>query len=310
MCIRDRKSLCINYSREKWRHFSCEKVLTINRLSFLKRQVASGNPAVKSEVLNLESFLKQLFDRHLEGSKIRSRVQWLEEGETPSKFFLRLENERHAKSFVSSVYNLAGVDVSSLPEIMEAHTAFYTDLFSLGSIDLQTQNELFSHVSAHLSEVKSSSCEGPLTLAEVAEVAEALQRSNRNKSPGPDGLTVEFYAHFWEKLGLLLVDVFNQGLDRGELPNSMKASVTRLIPKKNDKRNLKNWRPISLLNLDCKICSKAVSIRLAGVIGSIVDPDQTCSIPDRSIFANLALLRDTLAFIERTGESGILLSLD
>ena len=83
----------------------------------------------------------------------------------------------------------------------------------------------------------------------------------------------------------------------------MKASVTRLIHKKNDKRNLKNWRPISLLNVDCKICSKAVSIRLAGVIGSIVDPD-------RSIFANLALLRDTLAFIERTGESGILLSLD
>ena len=121
---------------------------------------------------------------------------------------------------------------------------------------------------------------------------------------------MEFYAHFWEKLGLLLVDVFNQGLDRGELPNSMKASVTRLIHKKNDKRNLKNWRPISLLNVDCKICSKAVSIRLAGVIGSIVDPDQTCSIPDRSIFANLALLRDTLAFIERTGESGILLSLD
>lgn len=53
------------------------------------------------------------------------------------------------------------------------------------------------------------------------------------------------------------------------------------------------------------ICSKAVSIRLAGVIRSIVDPDQTCS-----FFSNLALLWDTLAFIGRTGESGILLSLD
>ena len=79
-------------------------------------------PAAKSEILNLESFLKQLFDQQLDGSKIRSRVQWLEEGETPSKFFLRLENERHAKSFTSPVYNSAGVDVSSLQEIMEAHT--------------------------------------------------------------------------------------------------------------------------------------------------------------------------------------------
>ena len=48
----------------------------------------------------------------------------------------------------------------------------------------------------------------------------------------------------------------------------------------------------------------------SNVGNSIVDPDQTCSIPGGSIFANLALLRDTLAFIERTGESGILLSMD
>lgn len=301
------KNFCISFSREKWRHFSREKIAATNRLSFLKRQLASGNPAVKSEILNLESFLKQLFERQLEGSKIRSRAQWLEEGETPSRFFLRLENERHTKSFVSSIFNSAGVEVSTLPEIMEAHTKFYTDLFSRGNIDLQSQQELFSHVTSRLSEAESSSCEGPLTLAEVSV---ALRRSNRNKSPGADGLTVEFYAHFWGLLGSFLVNVFNQGLARGELPDSMKASVTRLIHKKDDKRSLKNWRPISLLNVDYKICSKAVSIRLAGVIGSIVDPDQTCSIPGRSIFANLALLRDTLAFIERTGESGILLSLD
>jgi len=297
----------INYSREKWRQFSREKISMINRLSFLKRQLASGNPAVKSEILNLESVLKQFYDRQLDGSKIRSRAKWLEEGETPSRFFLRLENERHAKSFISSVFNSAGVEVSSLPEMMEAHTTFYTDLFSRGYIDLQSQQELFSHATSRLSEAESSSCEGLLTLAEVSE---ALRRSNRNKSPGSDGLTVEFYAHFWDKLGSLLVDVFNQALDRGELLDSMKASVTHLIHKKDDKRELKNWRPISLLNVDFKICSKAVSIRLAGVIGSIVDPDQTCSIPGRSIFSNLSLLRDTLAFIERTGESGILLSLD
>ena len=47
--------------------------------------------------------------------------------------------------------------------------------------------------------------------------------------------------------------MFNQGLARGELPESMKASVTRLIHKKDDKRLLKNWRLISLLNVDYKM---------------------------------------------------------
>ena len=301
------KNFTINYSRERWRQLSREKISAINHLSFLKRRLAAGCVEVKPEIRDLEIFLKQLFDQQLEGSKIRSRAKWLEEGEIPSKFFLRLENERHAKSFISSVFNSSGTEVFSLPEMMAAHEAFYSDLFSREMLDLTSQRDLFSYVKSRLSESEQASCEGPLTLAEALE---ALQRSNRNKSPGADGLTVEFYSQFWDKLGEPLVSVFNQGLARGELPESMKASVTRLVYKKDDKRLLKNWRPISLLNIDYKICSKAVSFRLSRVLGSIVDPDQTCSVPGRSIHSTLVLLRDTLAFIDRTGETGILLSLD
>ena len=252
------KLFTINYSWERWRQLSWERVATINRLSFLKHRLAAGCQSVKTEIGELETCLNQLFARQLEGSKIRSRVRWLEEGKTPSRFFLRLENERYAKSFVSSVFNTSGSEVFSLPEIMEVHTTFYSDLFSRANIDLDAQHDLFSHVTTRLSDSEQTSCEGPLTLAEACE---ALRCSNR-KSPGIDSLTVEFYAQFWDKLGELLVDVFNQGLERGDLPESMKASVTRLEHNKDDKGDLKNWRPISLLNVDYKICSKAISMRL------------------------------------------------
>ena len=86
-----------------------------------------------------------------------------------------LENEHHTKAFVSSIYDLSGTEVSSLPEIMNAHTAFYTDLFSCGNIDSNSQQELFSHVSARLSDSECASCEGPLTLAEATE---ALRQAN------------------------------------------------------------------------------------------------------------------------------------
>ena len=69
------------------RHPSPEKIFAINQLSFLKRRLAAGQAGVKSEIRELETFLKQLFDQQLEGFKLRSRVKWLEEGETPSKFF-------------------------------------------------------------------------------------------------------------------------------------------------------------------------------------------------------------------------------
>ena len=97
----------------------------------------------------------------------------------------------------------------------------------------------------------------------------------------------------------------------GELVNSMKGSVTRLIYKKRgDIKDLKNWRPISLLNVDYKIVSKAITVRLSKVLEHVVGPAQTCSVPGRSILANTFLLQDTLDYIERTNEPAILLSLD
>ena len=59
----------------------------------------------------------------------------------------------------------------------------------------------------------------------------------------------------------------------------MKGSVTRLIYKKHgDIKDLKNWPPMSLLNVDYKIISKVMTVRLFRVLEYIVDPDQTCSV--------------------------------
>ena len=162
-------------------------------------------------------------------------------------------------------------------------------------------------MSRTLSENDRLICEGFVLLQELTQ---ALQLANRNKTPGPDGLTVEFFLAFWSSLGPLLVEVFKESFCAGELCDSMKSCVTRLVHKKDDKRDLKNWRPISLLNIDYKIGSKALALRLSKVLNSITDPDQTCSDQGRSIFSNLALLRDILSYIERSGEKGILISFD
>ena len=110
----------------------------------LKRHLAAGCSFVKNEIIELESQLSQLLDRQLEGAKIRSRAKWLEEGETPSRYFLRLENERHTKAFVSSIYDSSGTEVFSFPEIINAHTAYYTELSSCGNVNLNSQQDLFS----------------------------------------------------------------------------------------------------------------------------------------------------------------------
>ena len=107
-----------------------------------------------------------------------------------------------------------------------------------------------------------------------------------------------------------LLSVLNDYFRVGSLCASQLEALLRLVYKKDDKHLAKNWRPISLLNCDYKLASKIITDRLKQVMPSIVHSDQTCSVINRSIFSNLHLIRDTLDMINKTDETGILVSLD
>ena len=80
-----------------------------------------------------------------------------------------------------------------------------------------------------------------------------------NKTPGNDGLTKEFYETFWDKLKTPLMKSINRDFYTKILSISQRQPVIKLIEKKNrNKRYIKNWRPISFLNVDTKILSKAI----------------------------------------------------
>ncbi|CAM2098423.1 unnamed protein product [Caretta caretta] len=147
----------------------------------------------------------------------------------------------------------------------------------------------------------------PLTLAKFSE---ALHRMPTNKSPGMDGLTVEFYRVIWDIFGADLVTVWAKSLQSGVLPLLCRRAVLALLPKKGDLRDLRNWRPVSILSTDYKIVAKAISLQLGSVLVDVIHPDQTYTVPDRSIFDNLFLVRDLLELGRRDGLSLALLSLD
>ncbi|CAM2099897.1 unnamed protein product [Caretta caretta] len=92
--------------------------------------------------------------------------------------------------------------------------------------------------------------------------------------------------------------------------SSLRRAVLALLPKKGDLRDLRNWRPISLLSTDYKIVTKAISLWLGSVLADVIHPDQTYTVPDCSIFDNLFLVWDHLELGCRDGLSFALLSLD
>lgn len=63
-----------------------------------------------------------------------------------------------------------------------------------------------------------------------------------------------------------MVDSLNYSYDYGELSNSQKEAIVTLIGKRDkDRRDLSNWRPISLIKVDVKIGSKTIAKRLENV---------------------------------------------
>lgn len=282
-------------------------MILTNKLIRLRQRLVDGDNSVFPLISDTECRLKALRTKQVEGIIIRSRAEWLEEGERPSRYFFNLQRIKAQRSHISSVYDSTGIEVSSQEEIEKAHIDFYTQLFSEEPIDAALQEDLLSSLPRKLTFDQALSCEGEIRLDELTL---AMKNMNRNKSPGPDGLSVEFYARFWDRLAPHLCRVLNACYQTGEMCDSMKMSNTHVIFKKGDRKNLKNWRPISLLNVDYKLCSKLLSLRLSKVLEYIVDPDQTCSVPGRKITSNLHLLRDILDDIDLTNETGILLSLD
>ena len=85
-----------------------------------------------------------------------------------------------------------------------------------------------------------------------------FKKIQKNKSPGIDGIPIEFYQTFWDLLKELLIQVYDTIYNEGELSSSQRKSVISLIHKDNEKNLLKNYRPISLTNTDYKILAFAL----------------------------------------------------
>ena len=158
------------------------------------------------------------------------------------------------------------------------------------------------------SDAMREACDGQLTYSECFKV---LSTFKNNKSPGNDGLSIEFYKFFWPEIGTLLVDSLNYSYIHGELSNSQKEAVTTLIEKKDrDRRLIKNWRPTSLVNVDIKIGSKAIPKRLEKVLPYIIHHNQNAFVKGRTIFDAVRTINDVLDFTEVKGYQGILIAID
>ena len=283
------RDITVEFSTSRRREKRSQRSNLVRRLCLAEQELVPS----AGVITDLRRQIRDIDEEFLSGVIVRSKELWVEQGEKPTKYFFNLEKKRQQKKEMTELNSSTGVLLSDSRDIRKEMNNFYQDLFTEEEVDMEAQNWLLDQLSMFLNDQEQTSCEGLLT---VEECREALNGMNTGKSPGIDGLTAEFYLAFWAVTGEDLVEVLNYGFQNGQLSVSQRRGLLSLIFKKGEKRDLKNWRPISLLCVDYKIGTRALAARLQKVLPSVLHEDQTCGVPGRSIFSNLYLIRDLIEY--------------
>ena len=154
---------------------------------------------------------------------------------------------------MNSLLTEDGTLVETQLEILKETTNFYKLLYTLEKTDDWAQDYLLNNLKQTLTDEDKDSMESEITLNEILIAIKSLANE---KSPGCDGLTAEFYKTFSNVIGNDLVEVINNGFQKGELSITMRRGVIVLIPKRGD----------------------ILISRLRDIVQKIIHPNQKCGI--------------------------------
>ena len=198
---------------------------------------------------------------------------------------------------VEKITPLSMVFKNNTPMAYEVVPAVRKTIAWLETLSRESANELSQESSLNIPKLSTDQiilCDIELT---EKDLYDSMKSMENDKSPGNDGLTKEFYVTFWDDIKATFISSLKQAKERKELSISQRQAIIKLIEKKDrDKRYIKNWRPISLLNVDIKILSKALAKRLKEVLPCLISTQQTAYVQNRNIGERRRLRSDIIVW--------------
>lgn len=131
------------------------------------------------------------------------------------------------------------------------------------------------------------------------EIGDALFQIGPLKAPGPDGFPARFFQLNWGTLKSDVINAVRQFFNTGSMPPGANDTIIVLIPKSNDAKELKDFRPISLFNVVYKIVVKCIVNRMRPLLNVLISDVQSAFIPGRLITDNALVAFECFHAIQR-----------
>lgn len=256
---------------------------------------------------HLEDQLSALDRADEEYWRQRSRVRWTLQGDSYTAYFHAIANGRRRKCAIPRLLTDQG-EIREQRELLDHIYLFYQGL--MGSEGETRRFALGHHLWEGIQRVSPEENQELELTFTADELDEVLASMKQDSAPGPDGLPVMFFKRFWGTLRGPILQILNDfALGRVDVAR-LNYGIITLIPKVKGPDNIRQYRPITLINVIFKFVAKAYAIRLAPVAHRIIDRSQSAFIKGRCLHEGALALHEIVHELHVRKQKGLLLKLD
>jgi hypothetical protein len=149
------------------------------------------------------------------------------------------------------------------------------------------------------------------------EIKEAIFSSYADGATSPDGLSFMFYQCFWDIIKYDLISLFEDWFEGNLDIFRLNFAMITLIRKENDAREMRKFRPVSLLNYSFKIFTKVLTNRFARILDRLISYQQSSFsyqqssfIKGRFILESVVTTHEIIHEVHRRKDQGLVFKID
>jgi len=272
-----------------------------------------------NEISAIEDQLTGIVDKELIEKAKTMRLFESINAEKPTPIFMSLARCRSTSKKLSSIKQDDGSPYNSREQQIEGIVSYYEKLYKKpvnerinyeGCIEEFLGPDIVNSTLVQgslLTVNERNELDRPLT---IDEIDKSMEKANFKSAPGIDGISNTFLKKYWRYFRHALYNFAVCCYEKNCLTANFLSASIKLIPKKGDIENLKNWRPISLLSNMYKIISRAINTRLNKIVNRVCSRAQKGFNDCRYTQEVLINVLETIRHCSHNNISGALVAVD
>eukprot|EP00253_Pinus_taeda_P031803 PITA_31803 len=264
--------------------------------------------ADKCKLIDLENQKTKILKEREESTRLRSRALWIQAGDANTKFFHNFAKSRKISNTNWKLPTPDGQIADTFNKLAHLGTSHIRELYKCPrEVNLPDIINVATHFPRFVEEEDVGELNIPVSVEELEGV---MKWFKKDKSPSPDGWTIEFYLAFLNVLGQDLLGVIEERRTTGSIYHAINSTFIALIPKSDTPESFDDYRPISLCNCLYKIISKTIVNRLRPILSRSITPQQFAFLESRQIHEAIGLAQEAIHSIWSKHLKAILLKID